>query len=84
MSQKDRAKRRDMIFDESDRLKRSAKQPTFRKNVHPFSKKLYSLEFSEINNFVKELYAYQNKDYCHEKGCLTLPGLFTLCFARWG
>jgi hypothetical protein len=69
MFPRDRVKRRETIFDESDKLERSAKQPTFRKNVPPFSKKLYSLEFSDINKNFKELYAYQSEHDCHEKGC---------------
>ncbi len=37
-----------------------------------FTKKLLSLEFSEINNFLKELYDYQSRNDCYEKACLHL------------
>jgi hypothetical protein len=64
---RERYKRRDSIFEEAERLEKAAKQPTFRRNVPPFTKKLLSLDFSEINKFFKELYAYQSEHDCYEK-----------------
>jgi hypothetical protein len=66
---KEKAKRRETIFEESLRLEKSAKYPTFRKAVPPFTGKLRSLEFNEINKFFKDLYAYQSEHDCYERGC---------------
>jgi hypothetical protein len=51
-------KRRETIFEEAGTLEKSAKVPTFRRNVPAFHGKLKSLKFSEINQFFTELYAY--------------------------
>jgi hypothetical protein len=61
--------RRETIFEEAGNLEKSAKVPSFRKNVPPFHGKLKSLQFSEINQFFKELYAYQSEHDAYERGC---------------